>query len=206
MRLSSRLIFSGLLLSLSSCSPQVFSPGQAGEPDPQPTAQLPPKISATPEPRPESPEPENSAHPQISPIAAPVFIKRAARLELNGARQSFSAIGQQEQLSLIAYNSEGQVLALADLQLSWSSSHPEIFSISPAGLTVVLTQMGSSTMRVVDAISGLTAEMVLSVSASNSGGSSSGGGSSGGSSTPTQPTPATLSPLIIFEGLEQDPA
>ncbi|MBF2053910.1 MAG: hypothetical protein IGS03_10670 [Candidatus Sericytochromatia bacterium] len=193
---------SWLLLALGfcgGCGPQVTPPTTA--PTAQPSQQAPmPSSPGEPE---QTPSPAASAVPDDG--TRPEAADRAARLELNARRRIFNATGQEEQLELQAYNSQGELLPLSALQLRWSSSRPEDIAISPAGLARILTDIGFSTIRVEDSRSGLHAEILLSVASSSIGGSSSSGSGSGGGGS-TRPATAILNPTLNFEGLEEDPS
>lgn len=126
-----------------------------------------------------------------------------AQLRLETDRRLFDAFGQTGQLKVIALDAAGIALPSEALALSFSSTRPTDFSVSETGMIRALKDIGFSTVRVTDGVSGQFAEITLSVSSASFSG---GGGGGGGSRSAGNTTPATLNTTTEFEGLEEDPA
>ncbi|MGV3523898.1 MAG: hypothetical protein ACO1RX_06705 [Candidatus Sericytochromatia bacterium] len=199
------------LLSLLSLTLGACQASSTGTPTPTtPSASVQPSSAPTPTPEPSSPAEASPVpgQPSASPVPLPtpsgagssatINLPDGSRLVLTLPNRFLTDSGQSITVSAQLLDANGQPLPLNSLQLLYSSSRPQDFSISDQGVITSLVNDGYSTITVRINGTDLSASQLISVSALSSGG----GGGGGGSTPRPTPTPQeNVNAEIGFEGL-----
>lgn len=136
------------------------------------------------------PDPSATAHPQASPNI-PDHLKS---LRLAAFNQTFFAQGEQRQLKVLLLNQLDQELAQA-VDLIWSSSQPQNFSVDAQGLVTALVERGKAEILVRAQDSDLEARVTVQINLKTQGGGG-GGSTASGNTDPQTTAPPQLTQLL----------
>lgn len=202
-----RLYTVSLLMILIACTPTPSEPGTPSASSSAPTASesgvpVDTNASATPSEAPTgtaSSTPGQTATTPDTAIDGTLIKNDIGSLTITANPRFLKNVGDTSQIELIAKDSQGKTLDISTLQLSWSSTRPEDFSVNQQGMATALTDDGYSDITVTEISTGLSAATLISVFNSDLYTSSSPKSSGGSSSTtPKQ----TVNAETIFEGLD----
>ncbi|MEZ0373231.1 MAG: hypothetical protein ACAI44_29335 [Candidatus Sericytochromatia bacterium] len=215
-----RVLLSLSLLVFTSCTPasQPQNPTPVGSASASPSAEpsAGPVATPTPDTSPvASPEPTagptnppvatptpGSASSTPTPVSSPSASANAAypgdpaklvSLEVSPSTFTFSNAGNKTQLLVLAKDINGQFIDPARLNLSWSVSNTDAFSVTSSGLVTALENSGYGTVTVRES----SKNLLTNVQVTLGGGGGGGGGGSGGSTAGS----TSVNSVVTFEGI-----
>lgn len=188
MNLKTALTTLTLCSLLSACTPALLpsQPGPVSSAAAEPVASV--QASLQSPSAPPAPPAPVAVNPSVT--ASEHSESQKLTLSLNSERTSFTAIGQQAQLTLTAQNAAGETVSLPET-ISWSSSDSEVFSVTIDGKVTARSQSGTAQITARLTRLGLSSEISLSTAPPVNPNTVSAGGGGGG--TPFEPV---LSPVV----------
>ena len=168
-------------------------------PTPAETGSATPTPAATPTPGSGSatPAPTATPTPQASASTSTQFPGNASLLSslaISPSRVTLSAEGATYQFIVLAQDSSGNFIDPSKLNLSWSVSQPDDFSITSSGLIKATDTSGYAVVTVRETSKSLLANADVQIGGGGSGGGGGGGGGSSSSST-------SVNSVVTFEGI-----
>ncbi|MEZ0369723.1 MAG: hypothetical protein ACAI44_11615 [Candidatus Sericytochromatia bacterium] len=168
-------------------------------PTPAETGSATPTPAATPTPGSGSatPAPTATPTPQASASSSAQFPGNASllsSLSISPSRGTLSSEGATYQFIVLAQDSSGNFIDPSKLNLSWSVSQPDDFSITSSGLIKATDTSGYAVVTVRETSKSLLANADVQIGGGGSGG---GGGGGGGSTSGT----TSVNSVVTFEGI-----